>query len=283
MVQEALRGLEHFAQTAIDTGDGAGVVDNEDTIRRGLEGGLQQRQRRTELDLHRNAGGDVVRRDDEPAHRGLINEVHDRQLERQVLAIAAPQPHHDDHRMHGRGALRRLGQGSRERRPVRFGGQVGQGQVLDMLGVMAQHPGEGGRHGIDVPAGRHEHGDGRRVVDERAEAGRLVAGHLETAALGEIPQAEEHRARSEPTHRCSDELDQPPSRRALEPDLQRGPDLLGLDAGERSQDEFEVVGMDELESRSPGVLVQGVPEEALSARVAPEHPAHCIEHDHHIG
>ena len=41
--------------------------------------------------------------------------------------------------------------------------------------------------------------------------------------------------------------------------------------------------MDEVEPGAPDVLVQGVPEEALGARVAPEHLAHRIEHDDHIG
>ena len=283
VIHEALGDLEHLAQTAVDTGDGAGLVDDEDTVSRRVEGGLQQRQGVAQFELHGSAGGDVVRRDDEPAHRRLVDEVHDRQFERQVLPFAAAQSHPDHHRVHGRGAVRRLSQCGRQGRPVRFAGQVGQRQVLDVLGVMAQHPGERGRHGIDVPALGHEHGDGRRVVDERAEAGRLVARHLETAALGEIAQAEEDRARSEPANRSPDELDQPPPRRALEPHLQRGPHLLGLDAGERSQDEFEVVGMDEFEPRTPGVLVEGVAEEALGARVAPEHLAHGVEHDHHIG
>jgi hypothetical protein len=42
-----------------------------------------------ELELHRNAGGDVVRRDDEAAHRRVVDEVHDRQLEREVRPVVA--------------------------------------------------------------------------------------------------------------------------------------------------------------------------------------------------
>jgi hypothetical protein len=52
---------------------------------------------------------------------------------------------------------------------------------------------------------------------------------------------------------------------------------------ERAQDEFEVVGMDEVEGRSPGVLVQGVPEHRFGPPVAPEHLALGIEDEDDIG
>ena len=68
------------------------LVDHEDAVVGGVERGAQQRERRPQLGLDRLAGGDVVAGHHEGAHRRVVEEVDDRQLDRDRRAVRARAP-----------------------------------------------------------------------------------------------------------------------------------------------------------------------------------------------
>jgi hypothetical protein len=125
--------------------------------------------------------------DDEAADRRLVNQVHERELERErATGIVAEELRLDHHRVSRRRSGCRPLQGDAHGWTVGLGRDVDQRHALDAFGVPAQHAGQRAGHRLDVAVGGHQHGDGGGVVDERTEAGHLVVGHFEAAPVGEI-------------------------------------------------------------------------------------------------
>ena len=119
--------------------------------------------------------------------------------------------------------------------------------MLDQLGVVPQKTPQGPRCRLHQAGGRDEDDDGRRVLDHRPEPGFLIAGHLEASPFGQVPEAEEHDRPAPPGDRCPDHLYQTPTCARLHPDLDQRADLLALDARQRPEHKFQVIGVDEVE------------------------------------
>ena len=65
-----------------------------------------------------------------------------------------------------------------------------------------------------------------------------------------------------------------------DPQFERRPDRLALDAGEGHAGQRLVVGVDDVEGVGPGQVGQPASEESLGRVVAPQDPAHLVDDDH---
>ncbi len=92
----------------------------------------------------------------------------------------------DRHRTGHRGPPRRPLERAFERGTIVLGHQVGQRPTLDDFGIVAEQPGHGAGYRLDAAVGRDQHGDGRGVVDQRAQPGVVVVHQLEAPPLGEV-------------------------------------------------------------------------------------------------
>ena len=137
--------------------------------------------------------GDVVARDDQAAHGGIVDQVHDAELEGDRPATAAGE-HLDLDGGGAAGPLRcALGPGQRRRQgqAVALDHDVGQRPALDQFLVVAEQAGDGGRDRLDLTGRAEEHDDAGRVVDERPEAADLVVGHFPAPSFGQVAEAQD--------------------------------------------------------------------------------------------
>ena len=120
-------------------------------------------------------------------------------------------------------------------------------------------------------------------MDQGPEA-RLASGRqLEAPALGQVAQAEEDEVSPGKLERGADDLDQAPPRVGLDTDLNGIADVLALNAVERPQHQFVVVGMDQAQARDPDAVRQRQAEEAQCSRVAPYDAALLVDDDDAVG
>ena len=177
----------------------------------------------------------------------------------------------------------RLAQGGHDLPAVGLGHDVGERTHLDELGIVAQQPGDRPRGGFEEPGGGHEHDDGADVVHQGPEACLAAAGQLETPALGQVAQAEEHEVLAGEFERGADDLDQAPSRDGLDADLNGVADLLVLNGGEGAEHQLLVVRVHQAQARDADPVGQRPAEQALRRRVAPGDVAVLVDDDDAVG
>ena len=171
---EVGRQSPHVGELAIETGDGSIGADDEQSVGGRLQCRVQERRSLAEiangvaqLHLGRDARRDVVRGDDESAHRRVVHEADDRQFVGDHLFTAATKQAQRLHHGLGRaGTSQRVLDRHAKRRTVRRRHDVGERLALNGLGVVPQHPRHRPRDRFDVTRGGDEHHDRGRVVDQ---------------------------------------------------------------------------------------------------------------------
>ena len=192
-LEDRLGDLPHLGEALVEADHPPVGPDHQDAVGGGVEGRLQQGERRPQLEIGRPPLGDVVAGDDVPADRRVVHQVHEGELEGEGLLVpVADEGDGHRHRTGHRGAARRPFERPFEILTVGLGHQVGKRLTLDELRVVAELPRDRPGHGLDAAVRRHEHGDRRRVVDEGAEPGVVVVHQLEAPPLGDVSDGQEH-------------------------------------------------------------------------------------------
>ena len=234
-----------------------------------------------EIVLRRDPVGDVVPGRDEPLDGGIVEQVGDRERERDRSARRVTEVNVDRDRRGRRARLDELDGTNRgvEHFVVALVDRVNERPVLEPLLVEPEDSGQAAGGGFDDALARQEHGDRSRVLHQRAEPRDLVAGDFPTPALGQVACAENEAV----AQRGADHLDESPAVGTADPELEERPDLLGLNAREGEDCQLEVVGMDEVEAVLADCLVDGDAEEALGGAIGPTHLGHRVDHQDGVG
>ncbi len=282
--EELLGDVPDLGEAAVESGDLSRRVDHQDAVGRRFEGGGQEREGFAQPLLGGDLGGGVEGRDHVTLDGRIVQQVHDAEFERDGrAAVVAQQLDPGGDGMRRRSPSARHLQGGRQPLPVLSGHDVDERPLLEQLGVVPQEPGDGARHRQEGAAGREQHDDRAGVVHERAEARLVAPTHLVAAALGQVTYGEQDDAVAAPFHRGADDLDQAKPRRGLDPDLNGCPDVAAVDGGQRTQDEFVVVGVHQVEARLADPVVQRALKHALGRTIAPHDVAGRIDHDDGVG
>ena len=150
------------------------------------------------------------------------------------------------------------------------------------LGIVTKHAAERRGDRVHNTCGRNEHRHRRRVLHQRPEAGLLVASHFEPSPLCQVTQAEEDGLIAVPVDRRADHLQKSPSRWGLGSDLYERACFFALHARQGTQDELQVVGVDQLERGQSDRVAERSSEHRFRGVVPPLQPALQVEDEHDI-
>ncbi len=148
------RDVPDLGEATVEAGDGAIHVDDEDAVGCRVERGGEEGQGIAQLVLGVVLCRRVVGRDHEALHRGVVDQVHDAELEGDGgRAVVAQQPTRTVTGWVAVGAASGLGERGHDLTPVGLGDDVGERPHLDELGIVAEQPGDGPRGGLEQTGG----------------------------------------------------------------------------------------------------------------------------------
>ena len=274
------REAPHLDEAAVETGDVADLIDDEDAVGRRLERRREDRVGRAEVALRDHAIGDVMPGRDQSFDRRVIEQVGDGDRERDRISGRVAEAEINGHRRRSCVA-RRLHIAERvvEHGVITLVDDVEEWPAFEPLLIVAEDASQATRRRGDDAGARQQDRDRCRVLHERAKPCDLVAGDLPAPALGQVAHAEQELV----AEGRADHLDQPPSLPAAHAQLEQRTDLLRLHARDREHRELEIVGVDEVEAVGADGFRDRDAEHPFRRPIRPPHPSLCIDHQHRVG
>ena len=216
-----------------------------------------------ELGFGDDAIGDVMAGGDDPRQRRVIEQVRERQRERDDATTTTHQSQIDGH---GPGA----GLTCRTPRGLEVGlvaavDDAREGLTFELFLITAEQSGHDRRRRPDLAAAFEHHRDRGAVLDQRPEPGDVVAGDLPTPPLRDVANGQEDVVAERRTQR----FDESPALDATDANFQQRPHVLALHRHCGDQRQLGVVGVQEIQHVPADTVGERDAEQSLGRGVAP--------------